>query len=193
LGLYTGTTIMLYLLLIALFIPLLMVILLATAAIGAAAVIHPIFVLPISIGFLALLAYFLVPLALIYIVRTVENRSFFDGLSRAYELSKYYRWQTLGIYIIAFCLTLSLTFLPSLVSTGILSGLVWFSVESPTLLLTILQLVLNIIAALGNIVLFLSVAFQYYNLVERFEGVGLLKKIAQIGTLDETSLDHRVY
>jgi hypothetical protein len=127
--------------------------------------------------------YLAIAFSLGYLVLMREDLSITASLGRSYRLTQDHWWSTFG-----------LLFVVSLVA-GIAAGVLaiptylitFLSVlkvveETNTFLLILATIVSTTASTLFQAVVVLATAFQYYNLVEKKEGVGLLQRISEIGT-----------
>ncbi len=139
----------------------------------------------IIIGLLLLVIpgiYFAVIWSIIFMVMLRENVSFGTAITRCSYLVKDKWWSTFGLIVIM----------------GIVQSIVGIVFQTPTFILSILKalkiydgdsqiliVISGIIATLGatltSCLINLAVVFQYYNLVEKKDGVGMLSAIDNIG------------
>jgi len=147
-------------------------------------------VLLILIGFVLLFfpgVYLTVCFQFILMVAIREKLSATGSLSRSYELIKGKWWSTFGLLVIM----------------SIVVSILAMVFQLPTLVITIMNalgfgnglanlkgviIVASAISMVGTTVtqglLWIAIAFQYYNLVERLEGSGLRSEIASMGNSD---------
>lgn len=147
-------------------------------------------VLAFGVGYI----YFLVTLAPFFAARLYEPIGVFAALSRSMQLVKGYWWETLGI---VFVVGMVANFLGSIlmIPVGIVMGIAQITSEGGEEIMNtgMLGVVMTALIMLGMVVSYLIVAMpmlagtlQYFNLVEKSEGVGIMSKIEQIGE-DEDS------
>lgn len=133
--------------------------------------------------------YLAVALSLFFMVQLIENGDFSTTFSRCLNLIKGHWWSTFGlIFIMLFLLGMVRTGVSIVlgllglgaVGTGLLSGLGGTGEGLP-----LLGLLIGAISTLVSLLVYppilLSIAFQYFNLVERREGVGLRQLVDQLG------------
>ncbi len=131
--------------------------------------------------------YLMVVLSLFFIVRVVEHTSFYDTIRRCMSLTAGKWWSTFGLIIGMIGLLYTLMF-----SFSTIANLLWLAIYStflPTIepgqLTTIFVVALTLFFTAAMFLLcppiLLALAFQYFNLVERREGVGLLHLLNQLG------------
>lgn len=130
--------------------------------------------------------YLSVVLSLFFVIKVMEGTSFSSTLSRCSFLIKGKWWSTFGLLMMMVLLLYVLLIALSLVSvalSGGLQGLLHIATrESPILMVGITALY-SLIQLLVYPVMLLVLAFQYFNLVERRDGLGMSKLVAQIGLL----------
>jgi len=131
--------------------------------------------------------YLMVPLSLLLIMRIRERQPFGAAFSRCFKLMSGHWWPTFGLLLTAFLINTALSFvfyLPNYVLTF------WNIVHAGeagalTSNARLLHIVTSMIAFVGGYLFYaipvLAVAFQYFNLVERYEAAGLFEKIDQLG------------
>ena len=145
--------------------------------------------------------YLSVALSLFFVVKLVEGGDFATTLSRCLSLVKGKWWSTFGLIFMMLLLVglllrgavlvLGLVGM-GLASAGLLGGLS-HSLLNPAVLLA----VFSVLSTLGILVIYplllLTIAFQYFNLVERREGVGLRALIQQLGQPAPAGPHHATY
>ncbi|QKG57482.1 hypothetical protein GKZ68_13115 [Hymenobacter sp. BRD128] len=145
--------------------------------------------------------YLSVALSLFFIVHLVEGGDFAATISRCLSLIKGKWWSTFGLIFMILLLAGLL-----LRGAGIILGLVGAGLAGAGLLgglghtmlnLPVLSAVLGVLSTLAALLIYplllLAIAFQYFNLVERREGVGLRTLIQQLGQPAPTAPDHATY
>lgn len=145
--------------------------------------------------------YLSVALSLFFIVRLVEGGDFVTTISRCLSLIKGKWWSTFGLIFMMLLLAGLLVR-----GAGIVVGIVGVGLSGAGLLgglshhafnLPVLGAVLGVLSTLAALLIYplllLAVAFQYFNLVERREGVGLRSLIQQLGQPAPTAPDHATY
>jgi len=131
----------------------------------------------------------------VYAVQAHERLSFTKAISRCFDLIKENWWVTFGLLFVAYIIRfiISLIFaIPSTIITFVL-GTSSLDLSSGGAVPGIVQgflYLLNGLAMVGDgwstMLIYLVAGFQYYNLVERKEAVGLMKDIDTFGS-GETS------
>ncbi|MEZ4884441.1 MAG: hypothetical protein R3E32_06835 [Chitinophagales bacterium] len=126
------------------------------------------------------LIYMSVSLSFIFMVRLVERRGFIGGFYRSLYLIREYWWQTFSIYMVTSFISFSLISLPGFFLA--------FSIQFISLFdsgIYIYAIVMQTIFFAFYFFIFATnlivTAFQYFALVERKEGIGLIQRIERIG------------
>jgi hypothetical protein len=123
--------------------------------------------------------YVSVPLSMLYFVYVYERKSLSDSIRRCFTLVKDYWWQTLGVVIVMAVLSI---LVPSII-IGIIVGV--GKVISDGKMFTVVSSAITALVLLPFYTIFLtSLAFQYFNLVDRKEGGSSLSRIDEIGGLE---------
>ena len=127
--------------------------------------------------------YLVVTFSLASVIVVREGKSVGAAISRSFQLIKDKWWSTFGLVVI---MTLCIAFMGMAVALplGIVQGLESYkSVQSgePSLLLIAVSAITQAFSNLMSALLYVAIGFQYYNLVEKKDGVGLQQQISQIG------------
>ena len=152
-----------------------------------------------GIAVVAGIVFFLLPgiylgvtLSLMTMILMRENLDLGDTFRRCFYLIKDKWWSTFGLLFVM----------------GIVSSIIGYAFQIPTLILTImsslqvklantevLMTISGVIATVGGglvrSLVLIAIVFQYYNLVERREGSGILYAIDNIGKTDTPRTDLR--
>jgi hypothetical protein len=145
--------------------------------------------------------YLYVGLMLIYMIRIAEKESFMESVRRSLHLVSGKWWSTFGLLlIIQFVISiLSFVFaLPDTIVTVIAElHKTTELIPGDASYLTPLTFATTVISFLGTYSLysitFIAMAFQYFNLVEQKEAVGLLQQIEKLGAPKPTADDKEDY
>ena len=139
----------------------------------------------IALGFICLFVpgvYLMVTLSLFFAVQTLENKGFGAAINRCVELVKGKWWSTFGLLFI-----MALLFYLAFASLGVVLALVGgaqallHAGSLPAPLLLAFTSLSGLVSVLFYVPLMLVLAFQYFNLVERREGVGLRLLVDKLG------------
>ena len=139
--------------------------------------------------FIFALVFFVIPaiylgvvFSVIYIAMLRENISLGTAMSRCFYLVKDKWWSTFGLLIIMGIIQgiIGIIFQLPLTAVTVLKALKLYESNS-TILTTIAGVIGTLGSTLISCLLNLAIVFQYYNLVEKKDGVGILSAIQNIG------------
>lgn len=141
--------------------------------------------------------YLGVLLSLIYIVQINERLGFFAAMSRCSQIISGKWWSTFGILFVTAFIAIILTYAVVIpfsffsifsVFTDLMDPSQDFSYVEPSLFAKVISIISSIVFMLAaytmQIIPIIGIAFQYFNLVERKESVGLMEKIEDFGNSD---------
>jgi hypothetical protein len=133
--------------------------------------------------------YFAVALSLFFVVHTLEDTDFISTISRCLSLTSGKWWSTFGLIFIM-CLMVGMLFFGVMSIFGVAMGVKGLLVASSTMP-QVAVIAITAVTQLLNLLIYppllLALAFQYFNLVERKEGVGLHSLIDQLGQAPTTA------
>lgn len=135
--------------------------------------------------------YFAVVFAPFTLIYVIEELSFSEGFSRCFSLIRDNYWEALGIYFVTYLIySISSGIIGIIVSvfTGAISYLVTKDIGAVAGIFTG---TLNIFTHLFYIIFAVSVALNYFNLVERLDGSGLLKRIDNLGSKQDDAIEEQ--
>ena len=140
----------------------------------------------IAFGFICLFVpgvYLVVALSLFFAVSVLENSGFMTTISRCLDLIKGKWWSTFGLlFIMATLFYLVFASLGALaVLVGGVKSLLFRADSGFSPFLIVVAAVSGVFSVFFYVPLMLVLAFQYFNLVERREGVGLRLLVNQLG------------
>jgi len=192
---YCGTVFFFFLLLMAVYL-VIVIFVIVLAKISTALVVLAGF----AIFFFFVYALFAVSLT--FIIRTYENKGFFEAIGRSFMLVRGKWWSTFGLLFVLIIIGTVISYVVSipyyaLTVVNTLHNTSTESFEGPSSSMNILSvaffslsyLVQVLLGALPN----LGIAFQYFNLVERKEAPGLMKHIDNLGTEGPASTHEEQY
>lgn len=154
----------------------------AAATLGGAGAVGAILItILLVLFFLGFIAYFAVPLSLIFPMRMRESVGAWEATARCFKLVKNYWWTTFAVLFVAFLVYLVLSIavgLPYYIMS-FSGGLMTLEGDGPPV--TGMLIFFSVIASVGGALLYsvplTATAFQYFSLVERKERTGLLERI----------------
>ena len=180
---YFSTTFLFMILIIAAYILLLI-------PIGIMATISPVLIVFGVMIFIGVVIYLIFCAALIYIIRTYENKGFFEAMFRSFKLVKDKWWSTFGLIMILY-LIMSVTSYIFMVPWYIITAVSALHTTSggtfqePSTSMQATSIVFFALYYLAQMVLSslpnVGIAFQYFNLVELKEAKGLMADIETLG------------
>jgi hypothetical protein len=148
--------------------------------------------LTVGVGFIFFFipgVYLMVALSLFFVVHTLEDTDFISTISRCLSLTSGKWWSTFGLIFIM-CLMVGMLFFGVLSIFGVAMGVKGLLVASSTMP-QVAVIAITAFTQLLNLLVYppllLALAFQYFNLVERKEGVGLHSLIDQLGQAPTTA------
>jgi len=128
--------------------------------------------------------YLSVALSLFFIMKVAEGTGFFDTLGRCLRLTRGKWWSTFGL-ILVMILLLYVVLMGVGIAAALLSGglkaIVTSSQEPSSLYPVVVASISSAMMLLLYPPLLLVLAFQYFNLVERKDGVGLHQLVSSLG------------
>jgi hypothetical protein len=140
----------------------------------------------VGVGFIVLFIpgiYLAIALSLFFIVHTVEDTDFISTISRCISLTSGKWWSTFGlIFIMGLMMSMVLFGIMSIFGIVVgVKGLLMTTSGLPQAAIIGFTAVTQLLNLFIYPPLLLALAFQYFNLVERKEGVGLHSLIDQLG------------
>ncbi len=147
--------------------------------------------------------YLIITLSIFPVVRVQENIGVADGIKRCLTLMKGYFWKSFWFFVIILIIQMVLSMIfgiPSMIVKVVLPMTMpdLASSTSPGdgsfgIVMQAVDIIVNIIATAGSQLLYVigisGIVFQYFNLVERKEGLGMMAKLDLLGKQDETTAD----
>ncbi|SFG02281.1 hypothetical protein [Pontibacter chinhatensis] len=136
----------------------------------------------LSIFLFGLGIYLMVVLSLFLAVMVREETGFVETIERCFYLIKGNWWATLGLMIVAGIIQTVISWLAAipLGAVMILRGLLVPGAESDALLI-ISNTITTLLTTFTYCISVLAIGFQYFNLVEEKDGVGLMEQVELIG------------
>ncbi|UKJ08172.1 hypothetical protein [Solitalea lacus] len=129
--------------------------------------------------------YLSVPLQLALIIIMIENAGISNSINRCFYLTSGKWWSTFGLIFIMLIIQSVLSLVFQIPSYVVMLSKLFHLGASSTDSVDIFMILGTIFSSVGSVLLYslsaLAIAFQYFNLVERKDGVGLLEEVEQIG------------
>lgn len=133
--------------------------------------------------------YLAVALSIFFAIKVMENTGFGATLSRSFKLIKGQWWQTFGLLLAVFLILYMLVVALGLAAaafSGIFTGLLHLDFANSPVLAVAVTSLNSLVQLLMYPVLLILLGFQYFNLVEMNDGVGLERLVNRIGQLPST-------
>ncbi|GAB3312691.1 hypothetical protein ACFQT0_11775 [Hymenobacter humi] len=148
--------------------------------------------LMVIVGYLFLLIpgiYLSVALSIFFAVKLMEGTGFGASVSRSLRLTRGKWWSTLGLlFIMAFLLAICSGTIGAVIGAivgGIGAALGLYKTGDPGTAVGLFAVITSSLGSLFNLLIYppllIALAFQYFNLVERHDGVGLRNMVSQLG------------
>ena len=143
--------------------------------------------------------YLSVALSLFFIVRVVEGTGFFATIGRCLSLTKGKWWSTFGLIfimiVLLYLLILGFSMVVGALQAGLHGALGTSSQPGQVngIFVVVMTLFFTVVTFLLYPPILIALAFQYFNLVERKEGVGLHHLVSQLGQVPLASPDGSTY
>ena len=120
----------------------------------------------------------------------MEDLDFSSAFNRCFVIIKNNFWISLATYIVAGMIYYFATLIIGAV-IGLLAGLgTYFTTRDFGTTMGIVTSVLNIFSSMFSMVLVISIAFNYFNLTEQYDGTGILRKIDNLGSTENNNFDN---
>lgn len=194
LGIYIGSTLLMFLMAVVGVIALVLVIALFSVA-------SPVFsVLGMFAGFGAFI-YIMISVSLTLFIQTYEGLGFFDALSRSFKLVRGKWWSTFGLLFVLSLIGSTIAYFFMIPYYVVVMTTAIHKVSSPLTAeagpskilimssFTLYNAANLLLSSLSNI----GTAFQYFNLVELKEAKGLMADIENVGKTDNTQRPEESY
>ena len=136
------------------------------------------------IAFLFCLApgiYLSVVLAPFAIVLIVGDETFSGAWNRCFAIIKENFWQTLGIYFLVYLICAFSGGIISLIVGGIAGAISYLTTHDIGTTVGVVTSVLNIFSYVFYVILYVSVNLNYYSLVEKHDGIGIMRRLDTLG------------
>jgi len=125
--------------------------------------------------------YLAVVLTPFTIALIIDDATFGGAWERCFAIIKNNFWPSLGLYLLMYLISVFSAGIISAVLGGIASLISYFTTRDIVTTITIATSVLGVFSFIFYIVFYVSVCLHYFNLSERYDGTGMLRKIDSIG------------
>lgn len=131
--------------------------------------------------------YFFVVFVPFSAILIIEDQSFGEAYSRCFRLIKDNFWVSLGIYFLTYLISAFSGGIISAVIGGIAGAISYFTTKDISATVGIVSSILSIFGFIFYIIYYIAVTLHYFNLSERYDGTGMMKKLDSIGGNDQNS------
>lgn len=117
-------------------------------------------------------------------VAVMENKNPFESLKRSWDLVQGHWWFTFATYLVMYLVTTFMSYvliIPMSIFIGFMSASGADSNEFLGTGIGIFYGLLVVVASLFSVLMLIALSLQYFNLIERKEGVGLRQQIEELG------------
>jgi len=135
--------------------------------------------------------YFAVVFAPFTLIYVVEEVPFGEGFSRCFNLIRDNYWESLGIYIVSYLIYSIAAGIIGFVVSLVAGGISYLTTKDIATVTGIFSGTLNIFTHIFYVIFAVSVALNYYNLVERLDGSGLLARIDSLGSKQGDTIEEQ--
>lgn len=147
------------------------------------------YTIPISLLLLVGLVLCILPGIYLAVVLTpfsamiiIEDESFGGAFNRCFSIIKENFWMSLLIYFVMYFIYSFSAGIVSLI-VGIVAGMIsYFTTKNISTTVGIVTSILNVFSFVFFIVFYVSVVLNYFNLTERYDGTGIMRKLDTLGT-----------
>lgn len=126
--------------------------------------------------------YLLVVLMPYSFIIASENESVGESFGRCFDLIKENFWISLAIYLISFLIFSISSSLIGFTVSAIVALASYFTTKELSSTLAIVSSILSIVQYFFYIIFFVSAGLHYYNLVETRDGIGLARRLENLGS-----------
>ena len=141
-----------------------------------------------ALGFILCIApgvYLAVVFVPFSVILMIEDETFGGAYDRCFKLVKNNFWISLGIYFLTYLIAAFSSGIISIVVGGIAGLISYFTTKNISTTVGILTSILDIFGLIFYIVYYLSVCLHYFNLAEKYDGTGMMRKLDSIGGNDQ--------
>lgn len=140
-----------------------------------------------GLALLVLVVYFVVALIPIYTVRLYEDVALMESVTRSRELTRGHWWLSFGVFAVPYVITLLTSYLLAVPSYVIEFGsdYVYGRTDGEAIIAIFFAVLSTFATVVLTAVPVLAATFQYFNLVEKLDGVGVMSRIEQMGNEQE--------
>lgn len=115
----------------------------------------------------------------------LEEADFGTALSRCFDLIRGYFWISLALYLVTSIIYSFASSMIGLLVAAVSGLLAFFTVRDVSFAVGVASAVIRLFGFVFYLIFLVSALLHYYNLVERRDGVGMKRRIAEIGEAPE--------
>src|SRR4029078_1598834 len=119
------------------------------------------------------------------VILIIEDETLGGAYDRCFRLIKNNFWISLGIYFLTYLIAAFGGGIISAVVGGIGGLISYFTTKDINATVGIVTSILNILGFIFYIVFYLSICLHYFNLVEKYDGTGMMRKLDSLGGNDQ--------
>ena len=119
------------------------------------------------------------------VILIMEDQTFGEAFNRCFRLIKNNVWISLGIYFLTYLISAFSGGIISLIVGGIAGLISYFTTGNLNATIGIVTSILGIFRFIFYIVFYVSVCLHYFNLAEKYDGTGMMRKLDSIGGNDQ--------
>jgi len=119
------------------------------------------------------------------VILIIEEETFGGAYDRCFRLIKNNFWISLGIYFLTYLIAAFSSSIISVVVGGIAGLISYFTTKNINTTVGIVTSILDIFGLIFYIVFYLSVCLHYFNLAEKYDGTGMMRKLDSLGGNDQ--------
>jgi hypothetical protein len=146
------------------------------------------FSIPVFLLILIGLAFCLLPGIYLIVVFTpfsvvliIEDKNFSEAWTRCTNIIKTNFWPSLGLYVLVYIISSFSAGIISLIFAGSAGLISYFTTRDISTTAGLVGSILSIFSFLFFIVFYVSVVLHFYSLVERHDGVGVMRRLNDLG------------
>jgi hypothetical protein len=110
-----------------------------------------------------------------------ENASMGEAFSRCFDLIKENFWISLAIYLVCYIIFAVSASVVGLLVSMLVGAASYFTTKEINSTVPLVAAVLNLIQYFFYVIFFISAGLHYYNLVEMKDGIGLARRLENLG------------
>ena len=114
-------------------------------------------------------------------ILVMEDQTFTGAWDRCYTIIRENWWPSFGIYIVAYLINITGTWIVGGIMTVITGIFTYFTTKDFSSTFTIVTSILNVLSFVFFIIFYIAAILNYFSLVEKYDGIGMMKRLEGIG------------